>query len=325
MSLEPFDYYRAKGLADAVSRLTRPGALAIAGGTDVLPLWRVGGVTFDCAVDLSHLDEAAVRAEPERLVMGALARLNDVAGDSHVRERWPLIAQALDATASPQIRNLATVGGNLLQRTRCSYFRSADLPCNRRQPGSGCGARDGVHRMAAIFGTSAHCIATHASDLAVALVALEAALAIVGPDGERCIPVVQLWMLPGERPHVETVLRPGEVIRSIIVPAAPPSTCRYRKVRDRASFEFAVTSVAVALSIKDGCITQARLAAGGVGTVPWRLRSSELALLGQRANPQTFQAAARLAGDGAAPLRDNVFKVELLRRTVEQSLEEAYA
>jgi xanthine dehydrogenase YagS FAD-binding subunit len=273
-------------------------------------------------VDLRDLTQAGVHAEPEGLVLGALARLGEVADHCEVRSRWPLIAAAIDASASAQVRNLATIGGNLLQRTRCAYFRSRDLPCNRRQPGSGCGALEGVHRLAAIFGVSQHCVATHASDLAVALVALDATILIVGPQGERHLAIGDLWRLPEDAPHLETTLGPGEIILSVSVPAAT-STSAYRKVRDRASFEFAVVSVAALLTVVDGRIAHARVVGGGVGTVPWRLLACERALLDRPACATTLQAAAALASDGATPLRDNSFKIELLRRTALRALEGA--
>jgi xanthine dehydrogenase YagS FAD-binding subunit len=322
MSLHPFDYHRAADLPDAIIRLTAPGAVAVAGGTDLLPLWRAGALQPIQVVDLGGLGHANVEADAGRLVLGALARLSDIARHADVRARWPLIASAIEASASAQVRNLATVGGNLLQRTRCPYFRSSDLPCNRRQPGSGCGAREGVHRQAAIFGVSPHCVATHASDLAIALVALEASVLIAGPNGERRLPLAELWRLPGDRPEVETVLTPGELILSVEAATAPATTA-YRKVRDRASFEFAVVSVAAVLSLDQGLIARARLIAGGVGTVPWRLPACEAALLGQPPHPEAFRTAARFAKDGAVPLQDNAFKAELLQQTVIRALAEA--
>ena len=322
MSLEPFDYHRATDLSDAIARLGAPGAVAVAGGTDVLPLWRAGALQPIQVVDLSGLGLSAVELASGQLTLGALVRLSDVAGHSEVRARWRVITASIEASASQQVRNQATVGGNLLQRTRCSYFRSRDLPCNRRQPGSGCGGREGLHRQAAIFGVSAHCVATHASDLAVALVALGATVHIAGPNGERRLPLGNLWRLPEEHPEVETVLAPGEVIVSVGVPAAPTTTA-YRKVRDRASFEFAVVSVAAIVCVEDGRIARAGLAAGGVGTVPWRLQTCEAALLGQPVHPDTFRAAARLATSSATLLQHNAFKAELLQRTIVRALVEA--
>jgi xanthine dehydrogenase YagS FAD-binding subunit len=193
MSLDPFDYHRATDLRDAVVQLMVPGAMAVAGGTDILPLWRAGALQPTQLVDFGGLGHTAVEAEPGRLVLGALARLSDAARHTEVRARWPLVTAAIEASASPQVRNLATIGGNPLQRTRCPYFRSNDLPCNRCQSMSGCGARDGIHRQAAIFGVSPHCVATHASDLAVALVALDAAVLIAGANGERHLPLSDLW------------------------------------------------------------------------------------------------------------------------------------
>lgn len=322
MSLEPFGYHRAMDMHDAVANLMTAGSVALAGGTDLLPLWRAGALRLSQAVDIKDLRLAGVRAEPERLVLGAFARLSEVASHADVRTRWPLIAASIDVSASPQVRNLATVGGNLLQRTRCPYFRSRDLPCNRRESGSGCGAREGVHRLAAIFGASRHCVATHASDLAVALVALDASVLIVGPDGERRLAIAELWRLPEETPQLENALGPGEIIVSVSVPAIAAKSA-YRKVRDRASFEFAVVSVAAVVGVANGRIAHARMVGGGVGTVPWRLRACEGQLLGRAANDATLRSAAALASDGASPLRDNAFKVELLRRTAMRALESA--
>ena len=246
----------------------------------------------------------------------------EVAAHPATKRLHPVIAEALLEGASPQLRNMASIGGNLLQRVRCPYFRQLDAACNKRQPGSGCAAIDGINHGHAIFGTSDKCVATHPSDLAVALVALDAVMKVRGANGEREFSVEQLYRLPGDTPHLEHTLRPGELIVEIRVPHGPYARrARYLKVRDRASYEFALVSIAAALDLQEGRIRSARLAAGGVGTMPWRLRMVEAALIGQRADRETFQVVADLAVKNARPLADNAYKVELLRRTVVRALE----
>ena len=291
----------------------------IAGGTDLLQLFKQGPAAPARLIDISRLPLDRIEPQSDAVHIGALARLADVARHPEVRRSHPALAQAIEASASPQVRNLATVGGNLLQRTRCGYFRSADLPCNKRDPGSGCAARDGENRLHAIFGASLHCAATHASDLAVALLALDAVVHVRSHESARVLPIVKLFRLPGDTPQRDSTLAPGELIVAVEVPVARRSG--YLKVRDRASFEFAVVSVAVALEVEDDVIRSARLAAGGVGTVPWRLLASERALVGTRVEPAAFEAAAAHAADGAEPLSQNGFKIELLRRTVKRALD----
>jgi xanthine dehydrogenase YagS FAD-binding subunit len=263
-----------------------------------------------------------IRLDGDKLVLGALARMADVAADPATRQAQPLIVEALLEGASPQLRNMASIGGNLLQRVRCPYFRSLDAACNKRDPGSGCAAIDGINGGHAILGTSDHCVATHPSDLAVALVALDGVVLLRGSEGERRLRVEELYRLPGDTPHLEHTLDPGELIVAVEVPhGAYAAGARYLKVRDRASYEFALVSVAAALEVEEGVVRAARLAAGGVGTMPWRLRRCEDALIGQRAGRAAWQAAADLATEGARPLSGNHFKVELLRRTVVRALE----
>ena len=321
--MQQLAYHRAAS-EDAALALAaaHPDAAFIAGGIDLLQLAKQGPAKL---IDISRLPLDGIEPQTDTstgsLRIGALARLADVARHPEVRRDWPALAQAIEASASPQVRNLATVGGNLLQRTRCGYFRSADLPCNKRQPGSGCAARSGENRMHAIFGASLHCAATHASDLAVALLAFDARVHVRRHQATRVLPIAELFRLPGDTPQRDSALETGELIVAVEVPTAARRSC-YLKVRDRASFEFAVVSVAVALEIEDGVIRSARLAAGGVGTVPWRLLASEQALAGNRAEPAAFEAAATDAADGAEPLSQNAFKIELLRRTVRRALEE---
>jgi xanthine dehydrogenase YagS FAD-binding subunit len=232
------------------------------------------------------------------------------------------VAEALLLSASPQVRNMASIGGNLLQRTRCVYFRDVVTPCNKREPGSGCSALDGEDRLHAILGVSPHCIATYPGDLAVALVALDAGVHVSGARGSRTISVEQLHRLPGDTPHVETVLEPGDLITAVVIPASGHARrSHYVKVRDRASFEFALVSTAVALDTEGPVIRQARVAVGGVATKPWRLPRVEEALVGRHASADVFHIAAARAVEGAEPRRQNAFKVELIKRTIERALE----
>ncbi len=320
--MQPFAYHRAASESAALALAAdHPDAAFIAGGTDLLQLGKQGAAAPARLIDISRLPLDRIEPQPDAVRIGALARLADVADHPEVRRDWPALAQAIEASASPQVRNLATVGGNLLQRTRCGYFRSPDLPCNKRQPGSGCAARDGENRLHAIFGASAHCVAAHASDLAVALLALEARVHVRRHGAARVLAIAELFRLPGDTPERDSALAPGELIVAVEVPRNAGHRSGYLKVRDRASFEFAVVSVAVALEVEGDAIRAARLAAGGVGTVPWRLAASETALAGARVEPAAFAAAAARAADGARPLSQNGFKVELLRRTVRRALE----
>jgi xanthine dehydrogenase YagS FAD-binding subunit len=318
---EQFAYRRARDLRDAVDAAARPDCVVIAAGTELLQLWKAGIARPAVVVDISRLPLDAIEDRGERLVIGALATMSDVADHPAVRERCPAVAEALLASASPQVRNAATIGGNLMQRTRCVYFRGADLPCNKRRPGSGCGARDGENRFAALFGTSERCVAAHASDLAVALVALGASVRLRGQAGWRELPLEELYVPPGNQPERETALLPGELIAAVEVPTT--SLARrsgYRKVRDRAAFEFALVSAAVALEIGGDVVAGARIAAGGVSTTPRRLRRCEAALVGERAGEQVYRRAAELACEGALPLAGNQFKLDLLRRTIVRAL-----
>jgi xanthine dehydrogenase YagS FAD-binding subunit len=248
--------------------------------------------------------------------------MSDVAEASSVRERFPVIAQALVLGASPQLRNMASLGGNLMQRVRCAYFRDAISPCNKRQPGSGCSALHGINRGHAILGVSEHCIATHPSDVAVALVALDAIVQAHGPNGDRAIPIDDFFLLPGATPEREHLLEHGELIVAIDVPAAPVArTSLYLKVRDRESYEFALVSVAVAMRVHDGTITDVRLALGGVGTKPWRARRAEQQLVDAPAERESFVRAAREELAAATPRELNTFKVELAERAIVRALE----
>jgi xanthine dehydrogenase YagS FAD-binding subunit len=311
----------------AIAAATPPGSRYIAGGTDLLQLAKDEVETPSRLVDLEPLGLTGITVDAHGLRLEAMARMNDVADHPAVIEHWPVISQALLASASPQIRNMGTMGGNLLQRTRCGYFRDTGFACNKRIPGSGCPAIQGENRMLAILGGSDQCIATHASDLAVALVALDATIELRGPNGAtRTLPIGEFHRLPGDTPHIETNLAPGELITAITVPAsAAAAQSHYLKVRDRASFEFALISAAVAIEVGDGAIHDVRVAAGGVGTKPWRLPEVEEALHGKPLSDQVLREAAARAGRGAKPAAQNGFKQVLLRRTVLRALQTATA
>jgi xanthine dehydrogenase YagS FAD-binding subunit len=319
----PFGFETARSEAEAI-RAAAAGGRYIAGGTTLIDLMREEVERPERLIDINALPLRGIRAEGADLVIGALARMAEVAAHPDTLRLQPLIAEALIEGASPQLRNMASIGGNLMQRVRCPYFRMLDAACNKRDPGSGCSAIDGLNGGHALFGTSPHCIATHPSDLAVALVALDATMRVRGPDGERSFPVEALYRLPGETPELEHTLRPGELIVEVRVPGGPHARqARYLKVRDRASYEFAIVSAAAALHVESGVIRAARLACGGVGTRPWRMRASEQALIGQAPDRKTFEAAARLALEGAEPRAGNRFKLELLPRTIVRALEMA--
>jgi xanthine dehydrogenase YagS FAD-binding subunit len=322
--MQPFALEQGRDIADTIRRGRLPGTDYIAGGTDLMQLLKDDVRRPGRLVDLEGLDLDRITVTPQGLRLGAMTRMSEVADHPAVIRDYPVISQALLASAAPQIRNLGTIGGNLLQRTRCPYFRDTAAPCNKRAPGTGCGAIEGAHRSHAIFGGSRHCIATHASDLAVALVALDATVHLSGPSGARDLKLTELHLQPKDHPDIETMLHPGELILAVSVPAgAWTRRSFYLKVRDRASFEFALTSAAVALEIEGGTIRAARVAAGGVGTKPWRLPAVEHALIGAPASDATWRHAGQLAIAGAAPLRDNRFKVRLLQNTVARALEQA--
>jgi len=323
MSGPSFQYGRAATVRDAVIQASKPGAAYLAGGTDLLQLWKAGVIAPTGVVDISRLPLDHVEFIDGRLSLGALARLSDVATHSDVTRYHPLIASAILASASGQIRNMATVGGNLLQRTRCAYFRTEGLACNKRIPGSGCGALAGENRQAAVFGASGSCVATHASDLAVVLTALDAEVEVFGAEGQRRFPLRDLYRLPAETPERDTNLTAGELITGIHVPNASRFVARsiYLKVRDRASFEFAVVSVAALLRVENGRIVEARLTAGGVAPLPWRLTRSEALLVGRAPDAQSITAAGDMAVEQAQPLAHNGFKVALLRNAVIRALQ----
>ncbi len=322
--MKPFAYERAFDVASAVEAAAGRDSMFLAGGTNLVDLMKLGVAQPARLIDVSRLPLDRIEELPDGgLRVGATVRNADLAAHRVVRERYPVLAQALLAGASGQIRNLATVGGNLLQRTRCPYFQDVSKPCNKRTPGSGCPARDGEHHNLAIFGHSRECVATNPSDMAVALAALDARVNTTGADRERTIAVRELHRLPGEHPKQDTVLEPGELITSVeLDPPAPGVRSTYRKVRERASFAFALVSAAVVAEAQDGVIRTCRIALGGVAHTPWRAVRAEEALQGQAATEASFVRAAEAELAEARPLRDNAFKVALARNVIVRTLGE---
>ncbi|MFR0355322.1 FAD binding domain-containing protein [Streptomyces sediminimaris] len=314
--MKPLGYVRASSVEDACAALAaRPGARFLGGGTNLVDLMKLGVEEPEALVDVTRLPLDTVQELPDgSLRVGAMVRNSDLAAHPAVRDRYPVLSQALLAGASGQLRNAATTGGNLLQRTRCPYFQDVSKPCNKRAPGSGCGARDGVHRDHAVLGHSEHCIATHPSDMAVALAALDARVELHGPEGTRALPAADLHRLPGDHPERDTWLLPGELITGVVLPAETgglPSL--YRKARDRASYAFALASVAAVLRVTDGVVDRARIAFGALAHRPWRARAAEEALLGAAPTEAAFERAVDLELSAARPLRDNGYKVPLAR------------
>ena len=321
--MQPFTYTTVAD-ANAATRLAvaDPRARYLAGGTTLVDLMKLDVEQPTQLIDITGLPLDEITALPDGVLrIGAMVRNSDLAHNELVRARYPMLSQAVLAGASGQVRNMATTAGNLLQRTRCFYFRDTATPCNKREAGSGCSALDGYNRIHAVLGTSAHCIATHPSDMAVALVALDARVRVVGPAGERVISLGALHRLPGDRPDRETTLEPGELIIAVDVPPlAFASRSLYLKVRDRTSFAFALASAAVAVDVRDGTVRDARIALGGVGTKPWRAAGAEEALRGRRAGRDAYRAAADAALAGAVPRAHNAFKIELAKRTLVRAL-----
>ena len=323
--MKPFSYVRPADARAAIAAAGASGASFLAGGTTLIDLMRLEVMSPTAVVDLGRLPLAAIERHGDGLRIGAMARNSDVATHPLVVGRYPLLAQALLAGASQQVRNMATVGGNLLQRTRCPYFRDPAVPCNKRTPGAGCSALDGYTRSHAILGTSASCIATHPSDMCVALAALDAVVHTRNGGRERAIPIGEFHTLPGEHPEIENVLEQGELVTRIELPASPfAGHARYVKVRDRAAFAFALASAAVGIDVADGRIRTARVALGGIATRPWRSSEAEQALVGQPPSRATFERAAAAALVDPKPRRDNAFKVGLAKRTIVRALELAW-
>jgi xanthine dehydrogenase YagS FAD-binding subunit len=325
--MNQFQYVRATKPQAAIEVVAKdPTAAFIAGGTNLVDLMKRGVVTPQKLVDINRLPLAKIERQGNALRVGALALNSAVANDALVRERHPLLALALQAGASGQLRNMATVGGNMLQRTRCAYFYDLSMPCNKRQPGTGCGALEGINRMHAIFGASSTCIAVHPSDMSVALVALDATVLLSGPQGDRRLPFADLHRLPGDTPEKDTNLLPGELITAVDIPDSPfTKHVHYQKVRERASYAFALVSAAVALDLDGNTIKAARLALGGVAHKPWRLTAAEQALVGQPATEASFRRAAEVAMQGAKAFKHNAYKLKLAPNALVQALKTAAA
>jgi xanthine dehydrogenase YagS FAD-binding subunit len=320
--MHPFEYSRVTDASHALTSGAKAQTKFVAGGTNLVDLMKCEVERPSRLVDINALPLATIDAVKGGIRIGALARMSDVAANALVRQHAPAISQALLASASPQLRNAASIGGNLMQRTRCPYFRELTwTPCNKRNPGSGCSAIEGDNRMHAILGTSEHCIATHPSDFAVAVAALDGIIALRGPSGERHVAAVDFHLLPGSTPHIEHALKHGELITSVFIPdAAHSRRSSYLKVRDRASYEFALSSAAVGLDVENGVIRSARVALGGVGTKPWRANAAEAALTGQEVSIDLFRRAADAEMSNARGYGHNDFKIELAKRTLVRAL-----
>jgi xanthine dehydrogenase YagS FAD-binding subunit len=329
--METFSYVKAPSIDKALASAQQ--AKFIAGGTTLVDLMKLNVETPKTLVDINLLPLDKIEALPTGgLRIGALVRNSDLAWNADVQKSYAVLSEALLSGASPQLRNMATTGGNLLQRTRCMYFRepSAGTPggygCNKRTPGSGCAAMEGFNRMHAVLGTSEHCIATHPSDMCVAMAALEAVIHVEGPKGKRMIAFADFHKLPGDTPHIENALEPGDLVTYVDLPKpVEGSKSTYLKLRDRASYEFALASAAIVVRVDSGHIRYIRVAMGGVGTKPWRSHEAEAALLGKPANADAFKAAAEAALAKARPQKDNAFKVELAKRCLVRSLKTATA
>ncbi|MDR5829014.1 xanthine dehydrogenase family protein subunit M [Caballeronia sp. LP006] len=325
--MDAISYQRAADIGAALQAASQPGTMFIGGGTNLLDLMKGGVARPTRLVDITHIDalNGVTTLSDGGLRIGALVRNSDAANHAWVRERYPLLSQALLAGASAQLRNMATVGGNLMQRTRCYYFYDTGFPqCNKRAPGSGCAALEGNNRIHAILGASSQCVATNPSDMSVALAALDAVVRVTGPQGERTIPFAEFHRLPGDRPDLDTTLKPGELITAVDLP--PPlfaGHSKYLKVRDRASYAFALVSVAAALQMDGNTVKAARIALGGVAHKPWRANATESALIGKPLDRASLQNAAALAVRDARPLRENGFKVALAQRAIVRAVEQA--
>lgn len=321
--MKPYHYEQARDIPGAVAALAeQPNATYLAGGTNLVDLMKLEIMTPGVLVDVRRLTSDRIEeTEDGGVRIGAAVTNSDLAADRTIRSRYPVLSQALLSGASGQLRNIATTGGNLLQRTRCVYFYDTTTPCNKREPGSGCSAIEGHNKDHAILGASEHCVATHPSDMAVAMTALEALVNVHGPDGERRIPIEDLHRLPGDEPERDTTLEHGELITAVDLPPLDFAyNSKYRKVRERASYAFALVSVAAALDVEDGVVRDVRLALGGVAHNPWRATKAEEALRGEPAGEENFRAAAEIELEDARPLRENAFKVPLARNVITRTL-----
>jgi xanthine dehydrogenase YagS FAD-binding subunit len=322
MAMQAFQYHKVNDIEAAIGTGSAAGVKFIAGGTTLIDLMKLNVEQPTTVVDINSLPLDKIERTAEGgLQIGAMVRNSALAYDATVQQEYPVLSQALLSGASPQLRNMATTGGNLLQRTRCYYFRDTAYPCNKRHPGSGCAAIDGYHRIHAILGTSEHCIATHPSDMAVAMLALDATVQIQGAQGQHTVALHEFYLVPGSTPHRENVLAPGELITSVTLPRLARGTRSfYLKRRDRASYEFALASAAVVAQMQGQRVQRIRVALGGIGTKPWRALEAEQVLEGRDANAQHFRAAAEAALRDARPLHDNAFKVDLAKRTLIRTL-----
>jgi len=319
----PFEYIRPSATKAALDA-AKSGASFIAGGTNLIDLMKRGVTAPQKLIDINQLPFKQIQENKGQLIIGALALNSEVAEHAVVKDKYPLLAAALNAGASAQLRNMATVGGNMMQRTRCTYFYDTSMPCNKRVPGSGCGALQGYNRMHAIFGTSDKCIAVHPSDMCVALAALNATVSLTGIKGTRTVNFGDFHRLPGDTPEKDNVLKTGELITGIQIPANNLNKhSAYIKIRDRASYAFALVSVAAALELNGNIIKDARLAMGGVAHKPWRVTASEQFLIGKTADEQTFEQAAQLAMQGARSFGGNDFKLKLAPITIVEALKKA--
>ena len=327
--MNPFQYTRSTAEAAAIQTLvTQPQAHLLAGGTNLIDLMKMGVVKPERLVDINRLSMKSIEKTTHGVRIGALATNSELADHPLVLQDYPLLSLAINAGASPQLRNMATVGGNLMQRTRCNYFFDTTMPCNKRQPGSGCGALQGYNRMHALFGASEHCIAVNPSDMNVALVALDATVHVRGPKGERTIPFSEFHRLPGDHPEKDNTLERTELITAVDLPASAAAFSKhvhYLKVRDRSSYAFALVSVAAALDMSGPTINSARLAMGGVAHKPWRLHAAEDFLKGKTANEDTFKQAAAVAMQGAKAYQYNKFKLTLAPNAIVHALQTASA
>jgi xanthine dehydrogenase YagS FAD-binding subunit len=321
----PFDYANARSENDAMERVRGSNAVFVAGGTTLIDLMKLNVMLPSSLVDINSLPLDKIESLPDgSLRVGAMVRNSDLAYHELVIKHFPVLSQAILAGASPQLRNMATTGGNLMQRTRCYYFRDTAYACNKRQPGSGCAALEGFNRIHAVLGGSDQCIATHPSDMAVALVALDAVVHIKSAKGERKVAAGGFHLLPGNTPHLESVVQPGELITYVTIPSSKfAARSAYVKLRDRASYEFALASAGAALELQGNKIHAARLVLGGVATKPWRSTEAEHILTGATADEKTFHAAAEAAMKSAKAHKYNGFKIELAKRAITRALSSA--
>lgn len=320
--MRPFSYIKVKNAENACKEsAASPAGAYIAGGTTLLDLMKIDILRPSCLIDINRLEDTGVRQVGDSVIIGALTSNSDLARDPLIEQHYPLLSQSILAGATAQLRNMATVGGNLMQKTRCYYYRNSSMPCNKREPGSGCPAIEGYNRIHAVLGGSSKCVAVNPSDMCVALVALDAKIHLASTSGTRTVAIDKFYLQPGEHPEMETALQPGELITAVELPlVAETPQSLYLKVRDRSSFAFALVSAAVALSVYGNRVKTARIAMGGVATVPWRATEAELLLNGSEVSKESFKAAAEAAMAKAHPLKHNKFKIELAKRTLVRAL-----